>query len=502
MKKQTKAIIAMALLAFMIPLMFVPSSANSALTQWGGKDVNGVVTTDEDCPIVVEHEKLVFDINNLPTPDEAFSTVIDNSTVTAEYTFYNPSDMTVSAKLAFPFGIINGDYYEGEINKHNITVNGEKIDAEIRHTLYTSNSFGEYKFSVDEDLPRLLDDYVADDFFNEETAITKYSAYLQTTGESAYNWVFDINPEKYPNTVFYVPSASYTTKLENGDLRITGIINGTFEKVEIYVFGETTGVTDLSFKFYKHSWTFDGEKRGGEEVDGYEKFSISPKMSFTDFIFEYYEEESGISRMDWYNATLLRLQNVNVEYRYLYFARFEKDYHKRFMCWYYYDITLDPGERIVNSVTAPMNPEININYEPAKYNYTYLISPAATWADFGKLDIYINTPYYLVYNNIKGFEKTDNGYELHLDGLPRERDRYRLTLNGIVKEQGKVKDLTFTLSEAEDPEIRNKLTPGERILIILGIIVAIIFLPVILVVGIIYVIAQGISRLIRKSSGK
>ena len=108
------------------------------------------------------------------------------------------------------------------------------------------------------------------------------------------------------------------------------------------------------------------------------------------------------------------------------------------MSWYYYEITVGAKDRIINSVTAPMIPGINISYNPPKYDYTYLISPAATWSDFGKLDIYINTPYYLIYSNIDGFEKTENGYELHLDGLPREKDSYHLTLDGLIKEEGKV----------------------------------------------------------------
>ena len=88
------------------------------------------------------------------------------------------------------------------------------------------------------------------------------------------------------------------------------------------------------------------------------------------------------------------------------------------MGWYEYEITLEPGERIVNAVTAPMYPAINLNYEPAIFRYTYLLSPAKTWKSFGELEIVVNTPYFITESNIEGFTKNENGYSLALDGLP------------------------------------------------------------------------------------
>lgn len=63
---KNKRLLALICLLLLLPCLILPVSANSALTQWGGKDVNGVVSTDEDCPIVVEHETLTFNINELP----------------------------------------------------------------------------------------------------------------------------------------------------------------------------------------------------------------------------------------------------------------------------------------------------------------------------------------------------------------------------------------------------------------------------------------------------
>ena len=95
------AVLALALLLCMLAAL--PASANSAESYWEGVSASGVLTTDGECPLVVEHETLTFRIAQFPSPysnNEGYG-----ASVTAEYTFYNPSDMTITANLLFPFGV-------------------------------------------------------------------------------------------------------------------------------------------------------------------------------------------------------------------------------------------------------------------------------------------------------------------------------------------------------------------------------------------------------------
>ena len=87
-------------------LGMIPVSANSAQTEWEGSAQGGIVVSDSECPLIVENELLTFDIQEFP---KTFYESLDeylaySGKVTAEYTFYNPSDYTVRATLAFPFG--------------------------------------------------------------------------------------------------------------------------------------------------------------------------------------------------------------------------------------------------------------------------------------------------------------------------------------------------------------------------------------------------------------
>ena len=110
------------------------------------------------------------------------------------------------------------------------------------------------------------------------------------------------------------------------------------------------------------------------------------------------------------------------------------------MRWYEYTLTPEPGQTLTNTVTAPLYPSFDKEYAPSIYSYTYLLSPAKTWARFGELKIEVNTPYYMTENNQGGFSGTEKGYELTLPGLPE-------------------KELTFTLSESPNPGRSVSITP-------------------------------------------
>lgn len=78
--------------------------------------------------------------------------------------------------------------------------------------------------------------------------------------------------------------------------------------------------------------------------------------------------------------------------------------------WYVYEITLQPGQELINTVTAPIYPDVEMNYEPQKYSYFYELSPDFLWQSSGTLDVIVNTPFYLL-DCAHEYEKTDTGYK-------------------------------------------------------------------------------------------
>ena len=447
--QKQKCLIATLLLLTMIPLFMIPSSANSAQTEWKGRDESEVIVTDGDCPIVVEHETLTFDIQELPQYsyyDEHPSSPA--GTVSAEYTFYNPSDMTVTTKLAFPVG----DSYQawpGNYTDYQITLNGEVVESQTHHTIYY---YYANDFDLSVDLPKLCFDYKDDDFYKMDLPVTQYTItlpYYALTGSNYTRYGIDINPDNYPNTEFYFPDKPHWHVLEDGTYRLYDFARPGRE-ITFYAIGEKLENAPVIRVYEDYKCNDDQLMTNDLAV-----VRRSGECTLGDLIFEKYDESRGISKIDWYNANidLLRagrdknLPRVNV-------SDFTDFGEAMLRTWYCYEITLAPGERVTNKITAPIYPDISEEYRPSIFKYTYLLSPASTWTDFGTLDIVINTPFYMVKNNIDGFEKTENGYSLTLNGLPKD-------------ESGEYIDLNFILSESENPEwiygsflSNNKSKPG------------------------------------------
>ena len=436
---KNKRLLALICLLLLLPCLILPVSANSAQQHWSGTDATGAVITDGDSPIVVEKELLTFDLNEFPQNyyyDEA-DFLSYTGKVTAEYTFYNPSDMTVTATLAFPFGNMPGYGYGcDDVDKYGVSVNGEQIEASIRHTPYLY-SYSSKRFDLDGSLDLLKNDYIEDGIYSPDTTVTMYYwkvEYDIKAGEKVTNPRVAIDvPKGDDGRMIYMQNQSSGRIQDDGDYRISGA------SPIIYVIGEPLDSMP-EWKAYKN-----GSCNDGEELDAKFLLQESESMTLLDFALKMREEDSAISDMDWYNIIIFELINSRRidGYPVTSIDRSGGTINR----WYQYQITLEPGERVVNQVVAPMYPAIDMTYQPTVFNYTYLVSPAITWSEFGELKIIINTPYYLTDCSYNGFEANDDGYEVTLSGLPKD-------------EEGKVIDLTFTLSTEEDPVLKSKTPAG------------------------------------------
>ncbi len=482
MKKER--ILAFICLVILLPCFAIPSSANSAQQEWRGIDASGALITSGDSPIVVENELLTFDISEFPEsyyPEEA-DFLAYSPTVTAQYSFYNPSDMTVTATLAFPFGR-SPDYGYGydsfDAEKYSITLNGENVEKQVRHTLAYAYS----DFSLENDLPLLFDEYISDDFYSPDLCVTLYKYEIDKieTGEyyRALNFAFDIAPDADSDRIYYMPCQSGFHTQDNGDVRVSAWAERNTD-FALYVFGEPLD-GDIDWKFYQ-----DGGVEDGEEVAGSISLVNTLTMRFEDFALMGRSEDSEVSKVDWYNAVIADLRSSSSKSRddvpLVFASAYQSGFANSLMRWYQYEITLAPKERIVNTVTAPIYPGIDLTYTSPAYDYTYLLSPAASWSDFGRLEIVINTPYYIIDSNLDGFEKNDEGYSLILDGLPKDED-------------GNYTELRFVLSADENSIPKSKTAEGIIGNILLYLILYLpVILGVLLIIAIILIVKKFVFR--------
>ena len=424
-------------LSIVVILLCFPlsGSANSAPRYWNGVTASGIFITEGECPLIVENEILTLELIEFPENDytNAESFLQYNGKVTAEYYFYNPTDYTVNTTLVFPYGNLP-DYsyiYDSsgkhipiiDTDKYDITVNGTHIDKTTRYT-YSNSTW--YEFSIEDGLNSLSDGYIDDELLTFETPVTLYSYTLNCKESNPKNVritaTFECDNTK---TIFYVKSryGGFSFSEDKGKISIGADDDGT---IEVYFIGEAPD-GDFDWQLTR----FNGDEVDGEVIFNKDKIQ---KMTFEEYVFANYNSDSGIMRHDWYNAALCYFKD---DYKANERGYFDTSFTKHLMRWYEYELTLEPGERIVNCVTAPIYPDIDGEYEPEIYTYTYLLSPASKWASFGKLNINVNTPYYLIDSELS-FTKTEEGYTLSLDGLPEN-------------------ELVFTLSESESPEERKSI---------------------------------------------
>ena len=412
----------------MIPCFILPASANSRAQQWYGTDGNGVVVVGGDVPIEVTREILTFDINTLPyatyRDEETF--LAYDSKVTAEYTFYNPTDMTVTATLLFPFGTYP-EYYRGsnDTDKYGIMVNGEKIEATLRHSNYNDD------FDAENDAGQLYDNFITDDVYRPDATVTKYTYEIggsQAASDSFSIRLTNLTESQIPFT-YHGNLGSYRDTT-NGDFvfscHTTKI--GETQTVSFYVVGDP--LNELPYAYWE---TKDGSSP--EATEGrYVNFLGTETTTLMAFLDDQ-RYDPRVSDIDWYNSCVTQMKNCEVVHKGQRAIRFLTFFS--LLRWYEYEITIEPGESITNTVVAPLYPQIEAWNRPIKYNYTYYLSPAACWADFGELEIRINCPYTMLETNIEGFEKTENGYKLVRQGLPTDE-------NCAI-------DLTFTLEGDDTP---------------------------------------------------
>lgn len=430
MKRMLKFLSVIMLCTVVIISLVIPASANSAQTHWHGTTASGAIVTDEDCPLEVKNEILTF---HIPTFPELFNDSGEeyNTTVTAKYTFYNPADYSVDATLVFPFGEypvyvqwntdVSGEYVRSDDTAmYDITINGEAVEKTLRHTL----SVGE--FNTESDLKKLRDAYVTDSFYQPETMVTEY--HFQINGieegeDTAYiSMPLDIEPSK--TRVLMSPNSGFNSDKE---IQIgTWAKNG--EAIIIYAIGEP--LAELP------KWTVYENASEKKAITGDAQYIPDKEQSysFSELAMSYFDKSGTVSEVDWYNAQVDNLnQNAIGDFGFLGDISC-MDIGNSLMRWYQYNITVNSKSEIINEVVAPLYPSVRTDYEPPIYDYSYLLSPAQTWAAFGTLEIAVNTPFYMTENSQENkFTKTDSGYMISLASLPQGELSFTLSLGDAPK---------------------------------------------------------------------
>ncbi len=448
------------------------AEANSALRRFEGVDSSGVVIKTEDCPVVIDSEELVFDLNDVSEASYDYGMdVCKIGTVKTKYVFRNPADYTAEVNLVYPFGFRPYTTYDenGEIQtdvtaeQYSVTADGVDVARTVRHTY--KERYGTFDYVADSEY--LSDDYVTDTFYSPGLVVYKYVYRAESQTGKAVR--FNISGEFVGRTMGNASSYEATS---DGGYKIGCWLEDyssddtDAEKIEIYFIGaDYAGFAD-SAEFYENM-------EYKTAVTGTLTLESREEMTFKDLALTYREDD--VSEIDWYNAVVSKLN-----YYYPSDAKslytYSLDISYELLRWYDYSLSIPSGETLVNEITAPVYPDVNYEYKPAIYTVNYFLSPAKTWASFGSLDIKINTSNYVLYCSLQDdLTRGESGYEMHFDSLP----------DG---------ELAFTVCASEDPE------PDEATKILITILLIILgVFGAFLVIAVVVIIVCVVKRKKRKA---
>lgn len=407
------------------------AEANSAQRKWEGTNVAGAVIKEGECPVIVEKEVLTFDIPEFPKQyyADAEEYLAYSAKVTAEYTFYNPSEYRVTASLFFPFGN-EPEYADStdDIEKYDIFVQGKAIEKKIRYSFASVTK----SFDLEQSLAKLQDEYREDVFYVPDMTVTEY--HYAVSGVDCENYraaTAAVDIKDGTERKFYFAEQSGFHMQKDGKKRISTWIKNEGEYT-VYVFGEPLQ-DPLDWKFYKN-----GAVEDTEEIAGTMTLKESRTITLYEFAMANYDDSKGISEIDWYNAVIAEMKEaeINENSGILCLECYAKAYEGALLRWYEYEITIEPEGRIVNTVTAPLYPNIDATYEPEVYYYTYLLSPAKTWKAVWELEVIIRTPYHMTLSNLDGLIKVSDGYHMFLDGLPDGEFQFAMSTSAEPKKAG------------------------------------------------------------------
>ena len=427
MKKKLFVIAALVVLIVTALCAMPVVSANSAQRYWFGTTGQGAVIVGEQIPLTVKSERIVFDVQQFPFTyygsgdEEEFKNY--NASVTAVYEFENPADYDVTARLAFPYGTmpsyLNGDYDTS--SRYGVTVNGEDADVVKRYTYVGAGNWID-SYENGTAVGRLLDEKKSAGGIDKNSKVVKYT---YKTGGTEYNgFTAHVEAAKEKGQYLFCDATSISEDLEKISYG-QSLYNGAN-----FVFWSVFGGEEPQFELYATKGGREGKKI---QCD----FTLAKKEEMT--LEEYAEsvyaldDDSESAHVDWFNLISDSIVNGYSEYQHRTpFYNIDLFVTEKIMHWMEYTLEVPAKGVATNSVTAPLFPDIDNGWEPSVYTYGYLLSPAADWADFGTLDIEINTPFKMVGTAKNLFEKTDTGYKAHFDSLP----------DG---------ELTFELCESENP---------------------------------------------------
>lgn len=395
--------------------------ANSGPTYWDGYPSSEILTIDENSPIAVEKEDLIFDF----TMDENIKHASYSITglVTAKYTMTNRSEDGQTVQMAFPFISSIQDFNPEAIG---IKVNNENIPFEvyIGSELNNRNRTEDREEQLDfSSIVKTISssEYIPTNYDLNEIG-TLYTFDVKSEGQEFINIAVEHNINRDKSRIMSKGFNGYQV-IEGTESFIAGIYeneNYGYEVPEIFHTGE-----DIEFNFNAY---LDGELK--EETDNYILDLKTEEISVRDYLLR--DVEVSKEKLD-YLDYLADNQIFNL------YARKTDEFIEKNVMNLGNEILLSQNsvERVfllIYEVSFQENSshDVSVSYisrgamdrretaEPI-YTFDYILNPARNWESFNNLNILIKPPTehpYIIESSLELIRQEDGVYRGTFEKLP------------------------------------------------------------------------------------
>jgi len=435
------------LLTAMMVVFSTPVFGNSGPVFWQGYPSSDVMSIEENSPIIVGNENLVFDFSDT----NGFSYSLSGK-VTAAYEMLNPTQETRSVQMAFPFVGKLDNLLAKEIA---ITADGRELpyDIYIGDVVNSHGSpfqkEGEASFDFASIIDTITDDTYKAENFSENEKGQQYIIEVKPTTAQRINFAvnFSFDPEKTK-----VLTTGFNRYEGDGvNTRVAAWCNEP-RTLEIFVLGE-----DIDFEI--NGFT-DGALEEKTDLFNYE--ILDQKVELKRYLLDYIDKNSYTQNG---NSILNKQIYDNQIYKKQLYNLYAKSLDQAFTRNRSYSAEFDLTEKenyeriltLVYTVEFPPNStkEVSVSYKTAGtmdntqtaeplYTFDYILNPAKNWSDFQNLNIRIITPQqapYIVASNIELAREDKEANNVYTSSLPTLPDE----------------DFSFTIYSAEEITLLDKM---------------------------------------------
>lgn len=385
------------------------------------------VSTNGESEIELKSVDYRFYVEDYPSYQDFKDT---KSTVAVAYTFFNTSMQDVTMPLYLKVG--RPEYALQDdvdiISRYQfLTSSAQKIGLRCAYGNDLSVNYYDGMPKIENFLEKLNDERQTDDYYNGSLPVYKYTFKFSDLSDEVGRIRFRLDSEYDDVKIFCGDDRFvYYSVFDVFKFQYVYLEDG-FDSLTLYSVGKELIGIEEKIEFCTKSETVI--QNGGKIAS-----VIYDSVSFDDLLMTYYDEASGLSSVDWYNAALSYVKDNKLEsLRNLHYF----DMTQRMSYMYECFLTVPAQTEVTYAVLMPLYPDIDWGRTEDVYIYDLDISALSNWQGYPTVRASIVTKGYQVKASYYAeLIQTATGFEIEGNDLSKPTLSFALSERLVSSSNG------------------------------------------------------------------